>query len=82
MAHLQAKQEYGEESEPGVERVEVGDGGVGQIVGVEHCLEAHSHEDEGEDMHECVQDLDHHLLVIPEHSIDQHGCNSTREWHG
>jgi len=40
-------------------------------VGVKDSLEANAGEDQGADVHACVQDLDENFAVISEHSVRQ-----------
>ena len=69
--HLKPEADDHKEAQPAVQGVEVGDGRLLQVVGVEGCLEAHGGEDEGKHVHGGVEQLDDDLTVVAEHPVGQ-----------
>ena len=80
--YLAAEENEDHEPNPGVEGVEVGDGGgaallVGvEVVGVEHGHQPHGGDEERHNLQHRVQHLQPGLALRPEPSVDQNACTN------
>ncbi len=79
-ADLQCEQSHGGQPHPGVQAVEVRDGGPLVVrappvaVEVQHRQEAHRHARDGQDVEHRVQQLVPQAAAAAARAVDQHGC--------
>lgn len=74
VCYLQSKESNSYHPQPGVERVQVGNGWYPQVVGVKHCYCSHHNAWHSHQVKEGVQNLGSQLVTASVQPVHQHGC--------
>ena len=74
---LHGEQEDRDEAHPRMQAVQVGNGFLGQVVGIKDGLEANDGEEEGRQHDTHVDQLQLLLPLVSEHSVNQNPCEKT-----